>query len=93
MISLSAGGKKVKALGKPNPETVDMAMQQNGWKKREEVAFVGDRLYTDVAAGVNNGARGLLVLTGEASMEDVRTSNIKPDAVFKDLAEIGSCLQ
>ncbi|MBP3709641.1 MAG: HAD-IIA family hydrolase [Treponema sp.] len=93
MISLSAGGKKVKALGKPNPETVDMVMQRNGWKKREEVAFVGDRLYTDIAVGVNNGARGLLVLTGEATIEDVRASDVKPDAVFRNLAEIGNCLR
>lgn len=36
-----------------------------------EVAFVGDRLYTDVATGVKNGAVGLLVLTGETHLEDV----------------------
>lgn len=39
-----------------------------------EVAFVGDRLYTDVATGVKNGAVGLLVLTGETHLEDVPTS-------------------
>ena len=38
-----------------------------------EVAFVGDRLYTDVATGVKNGAVGLLVLTGETHLEDVPT--------------------
>ena len=49
MISLSAGVGEVKSLGKPNPETVDMAMLRAGWKNRSEIAFVGDRLYTDIA--------------------------------------------
>lgn len=90
MISLSAGVGEVKSLGKPNPETVDMAMLRAGWENRSEIAFVGDRLYTDIAVGVNNGAHGLLVLTGEASMSDVQKSDTKPDAIFRDLREIGS---
>ncbi|MGI5172330.1 HAD-IIA family hydrolase [Treponema sp. OMZ 840] len=93
MISLSAGGAQVKSLGKPNPETVEMAMLRAGWKTRSEIAFVGDRLYTDIAVGVRNGARGLLVLTGEASMDDVKKSDTKPDAIFEDLREIGSFLR
>lgn len=93
MISLSAGGKKVKSLGKPNPETVEMAMRRKGWTNRSEIAFVGDRLYTDIAVGVNNGAHGFLVLTGEATMADVKTSPDRPDAIFVDLQEIGSYLR
>ncbi len=91
LISASTGGAEPKVLGKPNKETVDMIIQHTGWK-REEIAFVGDRIYTDVATGVNNGAKGLLVLSGEADMETVKNSKIKPDAIFKDLAEIGEFL-
>ncbi len=91
MISLSTGGKKPKALGKPYGETVEMIMRRTGWKK-EEIVFVGDRLYTDIAVGVNNGSKGLLVLTGEADMPAVLHSDIKPDAIFEDLREIGSYL-
>lgn len=39
--------------------------------KREQVTFVGDRLYTDVKTGVANGAHGVLVLSGEATMEEL----------------------
>jgi len=92
MISLSAGVKSVKALGKPNKETVEMVTHRTGWKKAD-TAFVGDRIYTDVAVGVNNGAKGLLVLTGEADMNTVRESSVKPDAIFDDLGEIGSYLK
>ena len=54
----------------------------------EAVAFVGDRIYTDVATGVNNGAKGFLVLTGETKAEDVEKSSVKPDAVFESLGEM-----
>ena len=57
-----------------------------------EVAFVGDRLYTDVATGVKNGAVGLLVLTGETHLEDVPTSEVQPDAIFASLGEMGQQL-
>lgn len=85
-ISLSTG-KEPKFLGKPFRETVDMVLERTGYR-REEVAFVGDRLYTDVATGVRNGANGILVLSGETHIEDIELSDVKPDAVFSDLAEM-----
>ncbi|MCR5290344.1 MAG: HAD-IIA family hydrolase [Treponema sp.] len=92
MFAASTGGYRPKVLGKPNPETVDMVIRRMGWK-REEIAFVGDRLYTDVATGVNNGAHGLLVLCGEADMNTVRESKVRADAIFTGLPEIGSYLR
>lgn len=85
-ISLSTG-KQPRYLGKPFRETVDMVLERTGYA-RDEVAFVGDRLYTDVATGVKNGACGILVLSGETHIEDIETSDVKPDAVFRDLAEM-----
>ena len=77
--------------GKPHRETVDMVVRRTGWK-REEIAFVGDRIYTDVATGVDNGAIGLLVLSGEATMQTVAESTTKPDGIFQDLGEIAGYL-
>jgi Predicted sugar phosphatases of the HAD superfamily len=91
LIALSTGGAEPRVLGKPNRETVDMVIERTGWK-RKEIAFVGDRIYTDVATGVNNGAKGILVLSGEADMNTVRESSVKPDAIFRDLGEIGELL-
>lgn len=85
-ISLSTG-KEPKYLGKPFAETVDMVLEITG-HKRERVAFVGDRIYTDVATGVKNGANGFLVLSGETHMEDVEKSEVKPDAIFDALGEM-----
>ena len=90
-ISLSTGGKQPRYFGKPNLETVEMVVQRTGGRP-EEIAFVGDRLYTDVATGVKNGSNGILVLSGEASMADVEKSDVKPDAIFENLAEIASLL-
>ena len=53
---------------------------------------MGDRIYTDVATGVNNGAMGILVLTGECSLEDAGKSQIKPDVIFDSIKEMGEVL-
>ena len=90
-ISLSTG-KQPKYLGKPFPETVEMVLDKTGGTKAHP-AFVGDRLYTDVATGVKNGAMGLLVLTGETKMEDVATSDVQPDGIYQGLEEMGQLLR
>ncbi len=74
-------------LGKPWKETVDMITEITGYKA-EEMAFVGDRLYTDVATGVNNGAKGFLVLTGEADMQTVAESDVEPTCIYDSLDEM-----
>lgn len=56
------------SLGKPAAETVELVEAVSGLP-REAIAFVGDRLYTDVACGTQNGACGILVMTGETTPE------------------------
>lgn len=90
-IQLSTG-KEPRVLGKPFPETADMVLDRTGGEKCR-TAFVGDRLYTDVATGVRNGAMGLLVLTGETRREDLADSTVTPDAVFEGLAEMAALLR
>ena len=89
-ISLSTG-RKPKYLGKPHAETVEKILSMTG-ASREEIAFVGDRLYTDIAAGENNGASGILVLSGETKEGDLAASPVKPSAVFSGLGEIADLL-
>ncbi len=50
--------------------------------------MVGDRLYTDIAAGKNSGLTSILVLSGEASLQDVVKSEIKPDLIFDSVKDI-----
>ena len=80
-------GVAPKFLGKPWKETVDMIAQLTAYEP-EEMAFVGDRLYTDVATGVRNGAKGFLVLTGEATMQTVAESDVEPTCIYDSLDEM-----
>ncbi len=89
-VTLSTGVEP-KYLGKPFQETVDMVLLRTG-VSRERVAFVGDRLYTDVAVGVNHGAKGFLVLSGETKLEDIKNSQVKPDEVYGSLGEMNRLL-
>ncbi|HEX2946212.1 MAG TPA: HAD-IIA family hydrolase [Clostridia bacterium] len=90
MIEASTGVKP-RYLGKPYRETADMIRLVTG-RKDNEIAFVGDRLYTDIATGVKNGMAGILVLTGESTLEDVERSDVKPDFIFENLAALGRAL-
>ena len=72
---------------KPLPFAL-MAAQHRMGVKRRQMAMVGDRLYTDVATGVNHGMTGILVLSGEAKRSDVDTSDVKPDLIFGRLSDI-----
>jgi len=83
----SSSGMEPKYLGKPFIETLQYILDKTG-KKKEKIAFVGDRLYTDVATGVNNGAKGILVLSGEATLADVEIGDVVPDAIFQSLDEM-----
>ncbi|MDO5408152.1 MAG: HAD-IIA family hydrolase [Eubacteriales bacterium] len=90
-IELSTG-KKPKIFGKPYSDTAQMIHEKTGISV-EKMAFVGDRLYTDIASGVNNGGLGFLVLTGETKMEDLEESEIIPSAVFESLGEMGQIMR
>lgn len=74
-------------IGKPQPEMALLAMEKTGFKSYE-TALIGDRLYTDIACGVNAGVNSVFVLSGEGTLEDLEKSEVKPDYVFKDVKEI-----
>lgn len=83
----AATEKKPLFLGKPDKYIVESVMKD--WDlKPEEVATVGDRLYTDIAVGVNAGVDSICVLTGEATSEDISQSSIKPTYVFNSIKEL-----
>lgn len=89
-ITLSTG-REPRYFGKPYKETVEMIVDSMKVPVGQ-IGFVGDRLYTDIATGVNHGGKGFLVLTGETVPEDLETSEVKPDAVFESLGEMGKYL-
>ncbi len=74
-------------IGKPNSYIVDYLIKRVK-VPREEIAMVGDRLYTDIAAGVNNGLKSILVLSGEAGLDDIVGAAAAPHLVFDSVKEI-----
>lgn len=74
-------------IGKPNGDIMDYLAMRAGVTKAQ-TAMVGDRLYTDVAAGVNNGYTGILVLSGEAGMKDVEESEVVPHLIFSSVKDM-----
>lgn len=82
---------KPKFVGKPFKETVDMVVDATGVDPLR-ISFVGDRIYTDVATGVNNGAMGVLVLTGETRLEEVPSSEVVPSVIYDSIKEMGKLL-
>lgn len=82
-ISLkNATGKYPRFIGKPEPEMVKYAMQKWGCTP-EETVVVGDRLYTDIATAINANVTSICVLTGEATLEDLETTEFKPTYIFE----------
>jgi len=82
-----ATGRRPKFIGKPMADMVDMALERTGVAKAEAM-IIGDRLYTDVACGLNAGIDAALVLSGESTIEDLQTSEHVPTYVFRDLGEL-----
>lgn len=72
-----ATGRRPVFIGKPEPTMAVLAMEKTGFSKEETVVF-GDRLYTDIACGVNAGVSTVFVLSGEATLEDLEKSDVKP---------------
>ncbi|MBE6695091.1 MAG: HAD-IIA family hydrolase [Ruminococcaceae bacterium] len=74
-------------IGKPNTLMVELAIEKTGYKK-EEAVMIGDRIYTDIACGVNSGIGSLLVWSGEATPKDLEESPVKPDFIYNNVNEL-----
>ncbi len=78
-------------IGKPDPRMLDGILHR--YKLRPaEIAMVGDRLYTDVKMAVNAKALGVLVLSGEATMEDTIGADVVADVIADHVAAFGALL-
>lgn len=76
-----------RVIGKPNGDIIEYLTTRVSLD-RSRIAMVGDRLYTDIAAGRNHGLKSILVLSGEASMEDAESSEVKPHLIFSSVKEM-----
>lgn len=90
MITHSTGKTPI-YLGKPSKEVVELCLQLSGFTK-EETLVVGDRLYTDIACGINGGVDTCVLFTGEAKEEDIKDTPFRPDYAFETVNDLLSVL-
>ena len=88
----AASGVKPEYIGKPNRNMIDVISKMTGIPN-ENICAVGDRLYTDIAVAKNAGSVSVCVLSGESSEQDIAESDIKPDYVLQNVAEIAKILR
>ena len=80
-IEASTGTTCRHSFGKPDPLMLTAAMDSLPALEPQRVVMVGDRLHTDVAMAIGAGVRSAVVLTGEATAEQVAAL---PDAAAPD---------
>lgn len=86
-----ATGRRPKFIGKPEPEMAWLSMEKYGVSK-EETVLVGDRVYTDIACGVNAGIDTAFVLSGEGVPEDIQKYGVVPSQTYRNIREIWSLM-
>lgn len=78
-------------IGKPNPDMLSGIRYRHNLQA-DEIAMCGDRIYTDVAMANNAGALGVLVLSGETTLETALNSDPQPPITAKNIMEFGKLL-
>ena len=90
---VSATGRVPDAVpGKPDPAMLEGILRRHSLAP-ENLAMVGDRLYTDIKMAHRAGALGVLVLTGEATASEARRYSPRPDLVVPTLTAFGNLLR
>jgi len=82
-----ATGSKAYYVGKPNPLMMRNALKKLGCR-REETAIVGDRMDTDIIAGVEAEITTVLVLSGVTQREDLLKYAYQPDLILNGIGEL-----
>ncbi len=82
-----ATGKAPFFIGKPNPLMMRSALRYLNVHS-ENTVMIGDRMDTDIVAGVMSGLETILVLTGVSTREDVKHYPYRPSRIVNSVAEI-----
>lgn len=90
-IEASTGRRPDLVVGKPNTGIVEAVLRRTGLKTNE-LAMVGDRLYTDIETGLRSGMLSILVMSGETTPDMLAAAERKPDLVFDRLADMNALL-
>jgi NagD protein len=82
-----ATGKDPYIVGKPNPMMFRSAMRKIK-AHSESTAMIGDRMDTDVVAGIEAGLHTILVLTGIADEAEIQKYPFRPTEILMSVADL-----
>lgn len=82
-----ATGKKPYVVGKPNPMMFRSAMRKIDAHSKS-TGMIGDRMDTDVVAGIEAGLHTILVLTGISDQTEVEKYPFRPTEIVKSVADL-----
>lgn len=82
-----ATGRKAYFVGKPNPLMMRQGLKRLGCK-REDAVIVGDRMDTDIVAGIESEIDTVLVLSGVTTLEEISHFPYRPHFVLGGVADM-----
>lgn len=82
-----ATGKKAYFVGKPNPLMLRHGLKMLGCHS-EEIAFIGDRMDTDIIAGIESNVDTVLVLSGVTALSDIDKFPYKPKYILNGVGDL-----
>jgi NagD protein len=91
-IAHATGRRPDITLGKPDPNMLSGILSRFGYEA-DEVAMVGDRIYTDIEMAHNAGAFGVLVLSGETTLEVCDAAPKQPHLVCDSIEVLGELVK
>ena len=83
----TATGRTPYIVGKPNPMMFRSAMNRIG-AHSENTAMIGDRMDTDIVAGIEAGLHTILVLSGISDRSEMSKYPFRPDEVINSVADL-----
>lgn len=84
-----ATGKQAYFVGKPNPLMMRTGLKMLGVHS-EDAVMIGDRMDTDIIAGIETGLDTVLVLSGVTALEDVNMYPYRPKYIFDGVGDVFS---
>tara|TARA_B100001113_G_scaffold255500_1_gene210791 strand:- start:860 stop:1654 length:795 start_codon:yes stop_codon:yes gene_type:complete len=87
LLEATTGVKPMHICGKPNPGMLNHKIKELGLQA-EQVAMIGDRLYTDIEMANRVGCLSVLVLSGEATTEDATNASQKIDVIVESVSKL-----
>ena len=82
-----ATGRTAYFIGKPNPLVMRHSLKKLGCR-REDTVIIGDRMDTDIIAGIESEIETVLVLSGITRKEDIQSFSYTPQHILNNVGEI-----